>query len=101
VTDGGPNTTPAPSMTARPTKIPVGGSVSVKASFTDPDNGPWNYSVAWGDGNTTMGTVSVAGKINGISPHVYNQRGTFSALLSVTDAFGATGTSSPITIKVR
>ena len=47
----------------------------------------------WGDGNSTTGNVSIAGKISGISPHVYTQSGTFSASLSVTDAKGATGTS--------
>ena len=101
VDDGTPNTTPAPSVAARPNKIRVGESVMVKASFTDPDNGPWNYTVDWGDGNTTQGGASKAGKITGISPHVYNQSGTFSATLSVTDALGATGTSSPVTIRVR
>jgi hypothetical protein len=73
----------------------------VTASFTDPDNGPWNYTVSWGDGNSTTGAASVAGTISGISPHVYTQRGTFSASLSVTDAKGATGTSNASTIKVR
>lgn len=101
VDNGTPNTTPTPTMPARPNKIRVGGSVTVKASFTDPDNGPWNYTVNWGDGNTTTGNASVAGKISGISPHVYNQPGTFNATLSVTDALGASGVSSPVTIKVR
>ena len=80
---------------------PCRGSVSVTASFTDPDNGPWSYSLNWGDGNSTTGDVSIAGTISGISPHAYTQRGTFSASLSVTDAKGATGTSKTSTIKVR
>jgi probable HAF family extracellular repeat protein len=101
VDDGTPNTTPSPAMTARPNKIRVGGSVSVRASFTDPDNGPWNYTVDWGDGKSATGTVSVPGKINGISPHIYTQSGTFSATLAVTDALGANGVSSPSTIRVR
>jgi len=101
VDDGTPNTTPTPTLQAKPTKLHVGESVSVKASFTDPDNGPWSYTLNWGDGNSTTGNVSVAGKISGISPHAYIQSGTFSASLSVTDAKGATGTSSTIAIKVR
>jgi len=95
------NTIPSATLKVKPTKIRVGGSVSVTASFTDPDNGPWNYAVNWGDGNSTTGAASVAGKISGISPHVYTQSGTFSANLSVTDAKGATGTSNTSTIKVR
>ena len=101
VDDGTPNTTPTPTLQAKPTKLHVGESVSVKASFTDPDNGPWSYTLNWGDGNSTTGNVSVAGKISGISPHVYTQSGTFSASLSVTDVQGATGTSHTSTIKVR
>ena len=60
---------------AKPTRIHVGGSVSVKASFTEPDNGPWSYSLNWGDGNSTTGDVAIAGKILGMRPHVYTQSG--------------------------
>lgn len=101
VDDGTPNTTPTSTLQAKPTKLQVGESVSAKASFTDPDNGPWSYTLNWGDGTSTTGNVSVVGKISGISPHVYTQSGSFSANLSVTDAKGATGTSSTIAIKVR
>jgi len=99
--DGVVNTIPSAKLQAKPTRIHVGESVSVRASFTDPDNGPWSYTLDWGDGNTTTGDVAVAGKITGISPHVYTQRGTFGTSLSVTDAKGAIGTSNTITIKVR
>jgi len=101
VEDGTGNTIPSATLSATPTKIRVGGSVSVTASFADPDNGPWSYTLNWGDGNSTTGDVAIAGKILGINPHVYTQRGTFSASLSVTDAKGATGTSNTSTIKVR
>ena len=101
VDDGTANTPPSANLQARPTKIHVGGSVSIKASFTDPDNGPWSYTLTWGDGNSTTGNASIAGKITGISPHVYTRAGAFNANLAVTDAKGATGTSSAITIKVR
>jgi probable HAF family extracellular repeat protein len=100
VTDGS-NTTPVPTLQGKPTKLHAGESVSAKASFTDPDNGPWSYTLDWGDGNSTTGNVSIAGKISGISPHVYTQAGNFTMDISVTDAKGATGTSSAITIKVR
>ena len=101
VDNGTGNTTPSATLNAKPTRINVGGSVSAKASFTDPDNGPWSYSLNWGDGNSTTGNVAIAGKILGISPHVYTQSGTFSASLSVTDAKGAMGSSNTLTIKVR
>lgn len=101
VDDGTGNTPPSATLRAKPTRIRVGESVSVKASFTDPDNGPWSYTLNWGDGNSTTGSTSIAGIISGISPHVYTQAGVFKADLSVTDAKGATGTSNPNTIKVR
>ncbi len=53
------------------------------------------------DGSTTSGAVSAAGVVPGISPHVYKEPGTFRAALSLTDAKGATGSSSNVTIKVR
>ena len=99
---GGANTAPTASLRATSsTLIRIGRSVSVQASFTDPDNGPWSYRLDWGDGTATTGTRSSAGTIPGISPHVYTMLGTFKARLSVTDAKGAVGTSSAITVRVR
>ena len=73
----------------------------MRASFADPDNGPWSYKVVWGDGSTTTGNTSTAGTITGIGPHVYTRTGSFKAKLSVTDSKGATGGSNTITIRVR
>ena len=96
------NTTPAATLVATSkTRIRVGRSVSMQASFTDPDNGPWSYVLNWGDGSTTTGTATTTGVIAGIAPHVYNVAGAFKAALSVTDAQGATGRSTNIAIKVR
>jgi len=98
----GGNTAPSASLQATSsTSIRAGGSVSVRASFTDPDNGPWSYSLNWGDGSTTTGNSSNAGTISGISAHVYSASGTFKAKLTVTDSRGATGGSNTITVKVR
>ncbi len=62
---------------------------------------PTGNTLDWCDGSSTTGDVAIAGKIRGISPHVYTQSGTFSVNVSVTDARGATGTSNTSTIKVR
>jgi probable HAF family extracellular repeat protein len=96
------NTTPSASLAAATTtSIRIGGSLSVRASFTDPDNGPWSYGLEWGDATTTAGTVSNAGTIPGISPHVYTHAGTFSARLTVADSRGATARSKTVTVRVR
>lgn len=101
-TVGGGTTNKAPSASLQATSstfIRVGGSVSVKAGFTDPDNGPWSYKLDWGDGNATAGNTSST--ISGISRHVYSRTGSFKAKLTVTDAKGAAGSSSTITVRVR
>ena len=99
---GTTNTTPSAGLQAtRSTSIRVGGSVSVRASFTDPDNGPWSYKVDWGDGSVTAGNTSSGGTISGISPHVYTRRGSFKATLTVTDSKGAAGKSKTISVRVR
>ena len=99
---GTTNTTPSASLQATSsTSIRVGGSVSVQASFADPNNGPWSYKLDWGDGSATVGNTSNAGTISGISPHVYTRTGRFKAKLTVTDGKGAVGSSNTITVRVR
>jgi len=101
---GGGTTNAIPSVSLQATSsttISVGGSVSVAASFADPDNGPWSYKLNWGDGSATTGNTSNAGTISGIGPHVYARAGTFKAKLTVTDGKGAVGSSNTITVRVR
>lgn len=99
---GTPNATPVANLQATSsTTIRRGGSVSVQASFNDPDNGPWSYKLLWGDGGVTTGNVASAGTIQGISPHAYGSAGTFKVKLTVTDSRKAAGSSSAITVRVR
>jgi probable HAF family extracellular repeat protein len=99
---GTTNATPSASLKATTsTLIRAGRSVSVQASFADPDNGPWSYNLVWGDGSATTGNTSSAGTISGISPHVYTRTGSFKAKLTVTDSKGAAGGSNTITVRVR
>jgi probable HAF family extracellular repeat protein len=101
---GGGTTNTTPSATLRATSstsIRVGGSLSVQAGFTDPDNGPWSYRLDWGDGSSTTGNTSTAGAISGISAHVYRRTGKFRARLTVTDSKGAAGSSSTVSVRVR
>jgi probable HAF family extracellular repeat protein len=100
---GGTASTPPSSIlqATSSTSIRVGGSLSVQASFTDPDNGPWTYTVKWGDGTSTVGNASTPGPITGIGPHVYSKSGNFAVTLTVTDRQGATGSSRTMNVKVR
>ena len=99
---GTTNATPSASLQATSsTSIRVGRSLSVQASFADPDNGPWSYKLDWGDGSATTGNTSNTGTISGISPHVYTRTGSFKAKLAVTDGKGAVGGSNTITVRVR
>lgn len=100
---GGTTTNQTPVVSLQATSsvtVRVGGSLSVQASFTDPDNGPWSYTLDWGDGNTTTGNTSTAGTIAAIRSHAYAGSGKFTARLTVTDGKKATG-SSNITVRVR
>jgi hypothetical protein len=36
---------------------------SLSASFSDPDKGPWSYTINWGDGSSSSGSKSSTGTI--------------------------------------
>lgn len=93
------NTAPIASLVATTaTSIRVGGSVTVRGTFTDPDNGPWTYLFRWGNG-PTGGSVSAPGSIT--AKRTYTRAGTFRISFQVTDALGAADTSNVVTVTVR
>lgn len=98
------NTAPTVSITSvGPTSLKVGGTLQLQASFADPDQGPWTYTIDWGDGSTSStGSVSSSGSFSGL--HAYltasAKRG-YTIRVTVRDAAGATGTASKGGIKVR
>ena len=102
VSSGSPpptNSTPVVTLTATsPTTINAGGTVSMKGTFTDPDNGPWSYTFQWQDGTTT-GSRSKAGSFS--ASHTYRTAGVFNVTLTVTDKPGAVGTSNVVQVTVR
>src|SRR5213596_3391867 len=62
------------------------------ASFSDPNNdGPWSYTINWGDGSSTSGSTSSQGTIS--ASHSY-LLGSFSIRVTVTDSHGASGSDS-------
>ena len=74
------------------------GSVTVNASFTDQDDdGPWSYTIDWGDGSSTNGSKPSQGGIS--ASHSYGLISTNTVTVTVTDAHGLSG-SDQATIKV-
>ena len=51
------------------------------ASFGDPDNGPWSYTIDWGDGSSSSGNPTSPGGISGT--HTYLVPGTYTVRVSV------------------
>jgi hypothetical protein len=69
-------------------------SLKLTASFTDPDNGPWTYSVNWDDnGATSTGSLATSGQT--FQPlHAFSGPGVYTITVNVKDAQGAVGTAS-------
>src|SRR6266568_4496199 len=69
--------------------------LNLSATFTDVDNSsPWNYTITWGDGSTTSGTVTTPAAVDSIqATHAYTGTGQYVLSLAVTDNTGLTGSS--------
>ena len=87
----------APSVNAgEPIRSAVGRSVTLGASFGDPGtaDGPWRYSVSWGDGSAAS-TGDLQTTSTPIAPtHVYATAGNREATITVADRHGITGTAT-------
>ena len=67
-----------------------GDTVTLAATFTDPDaaDAPWAYTVGWGDGSSSTGTAtSPATPI--AATHAYAAVGTYKVGVAVTNGAGA------------
>src|SRR6266550_1302156 len=65
------------------------------ASFSDPDNdGPWSYTIEWGDASSSSGSKSSQGALAGT--HNYLMPGTYRITVTVTDSHSASGADSKV-----
>jgi hypothetical protein len=73
----------------------VGLLYSLSWSFSDPNNdGPWSYTINWGDGSSTSGSTSSQGsRSNG---HTYILIGSYTIRVTVTDSHGASGSDTKV-----
>ncbi|HXH63066.1 MAG TPA: PKD domain-containing protein, partial [Gemmatimonadales bacterium] len=87
-----PNQTPVVSAGSNETVV-VGLLYTLNASFSDPDNGPWTYTINWGDGSTSSGSRSSQGAFS--AGHTYVAPLTqHTVTVTVTDSLGASGSAS-------
>jgi PKD repeat protein len=90
----------APTVNAGPDEVVLlsllGVTYTLNASFSDPDNdGPWSYTINWGDGSTSTGTSASQGTISA-SHHYANILATRTVTVTVRDAHGASGSDSKV-----
>ena len=84
-----------PSVNAGPDQtVLLGLFYTLNASFSDPDNGPWSYTINWGDGSSSSGSTSSTG--TGSATHNYVLIGSYTIRVTVTDSRGASGSDTKV-----
>ena len=85
-----------PVVNAGPNQTAVTGLLySLQWSFTDADhNGPFSYTINWGDGSTSSGNVSSEGSFSAGHTYVIVLPRSFTVKVTVRDARGASASAS-------
>ena len=65
-------------------------------AFSDPDNGPWSYTIDWGDGTTSSGSESSAGSFSTGHTYVTLLPMNFTVHVTVVDSEGLSGSDSKV-----
>ncbi len=91
----------APSVNAGSDATMLIGLYTLRAAFSDPDNdGPWSYTISWGDGLSESGSTSSQSNAIG-GTHPYLILGTYRIRVTVVDAHGASGSDELVlTVKL-
>ncbi len=97
-----PNQAPVVSAGTDPQNVLVGALFSLEgASFSDPDNGPWNVTIEWGDGSQDAFPMSSAGTISRTHSYPVTVLGQdYHLRVTVEDARGAQGSATK-TVSVK
>ena len=94
VTVTAPNSAPVVNAGSDETVV-LGLLYTLSASFSDPDNGPWTYTIDWGDGSSSNGNRSTTGSIS--ATHIYlGLLTTRTIRVTVTDSRGASGSDTKV-----
>jgi hypothetical protein len=86
----------APTVNAGPNVfLRPGDAFNLSATFSDPggNDGPWTYTIDWGDGATSNGTAPTQSEPIATS-HVYAEAGTYTVQVMVTDMDGGAGSDA-------
>jgi len=85
-----------PTVNAGPDEtVATGLLYSFSPSFSDPDNdGPWSYTVDWGDGSQTTGSLTTQGSFAATHTYVVILPQSFTVTVTVTDSHGASGSDT-------
>src|SRR5207248_4337934 len=68
--------------------------LTVKASFTDPDNGPWTYTINWDDDNAVSTGSATPAPSTFQATHSFTAAGVYTINVCVKDGLGASGCAS-------
>jgi len=87
-----------PVVNAGPDETALTGALyALHWSFTDANhNGPWSYTINWGDGSTSSGTVSSEGSFSNGHTYVIILPRSFTIRVTVTDTAGAAGSDTKV-----
>ena len=91
-----PNT--APVVNAGPDETALTGLLyTLRWSFSDANhNGPWSYTINWGDGSTSTGTVSSEGTFSNGHTYITILPRSFTITVTVRDAAGAQASDTKV-----